>query len=87
MVYPLYYVYGSSSLPLDTGYPLVTATGTILQWTLKNITPSSTLPQITYKANTETTSNTLAVIPNTVVVSYPYDASPESLRTDVYNIA
>lgn len=81
------YVYGSSSMPLDAGYPQANGSGNlVLQWTIPNVAPGMSLTPITFRAKTPTTNNASTVLVNKAVVSFPYDTSAPTLREATYSV-
>jgi SdrD B-like domain len=81
---PLQYVAGSSQLggvPITPDSVVVTGTGTTITWTLNNVTPNVTIPNLTFRANVPQVIAPGTSLVNRAVISTPSDSSPENQRT------
>jgi large repetitive protein len=81
---PLQYVADSSQLggvAITPDSVVVNGTGTVITWTLNNVSPNTVIPTLTFRADVPQTVVPNSVYTNSVVISTPVDSSELSQRT------
>jgi hypothetical protein len=81
---PVQYIAGSSQLG-GVNFPpdsvVTNASGTVITWTINNLPPNQTIPDLTFRAFVPETITPNTSFVNSAVISTPSDSSPVNQRT------